>query len=134
MSKLYEQYEKLKKDDKEKIYLFKSGIFYIALDEDAKKLSEIFGFKLVEFNDVILKCGFPLKRLSYYSQMLDANQIPFEVIDPNYAKIDNYSDYLKNENIKQVIQSILDLDMNNTTFQQAFTFLQDLQTQLKDIY
>lgn len=134
MSKLYEQYKKLKNNDKDKMYLFKSGIFYIALDEDAKKLSEIFGFKLVEFNDLILKCGFPLKRISYYSQMLEINKILFEIIDPNYAKIDNYNEYIKNENIRHVIQSILNLDMNDTTFQQAFIFLQNLQTELKDAF
>lgn len=52
-----------------KIYLFKSGIFYIALEEDATFLSELLGFKLTNFNETVMKCGFPRKKtwiLSYY--------------------------------------------------------------------
>ena len=77
MSKLYEQYKKLKQNNKNNIYIFKNGIFYIALDDDAKKLSDIFGFKLVDFNGTILKCGFPLKKISYYIEKLEQNKIPF---------------------------------------------------------
>ena len=134
MSKLYEQYKKLKQNNKNNIYIFKNGIFYIALDDDAKKLSDIFGFKLVDFYGTILKCGFPLKKISYYSEKLEQNKIPFEFIDPNYNKIDNFSNYVKNEKIRQTIQSIINMDMNNTTFQEAFTFLQKLQIELKDFF
>lgn len=35
MSKLYEVYKKLKNDYSDTVYLFRSGIFYIALDADA---------------------------------------------------------------------------------------------------
>ena len=41
MSKLYKSYEKLKEKDPEKIYIFKSGMFYICLEEEANKISEI---------------------------------------------------------------------------------------------
>ena len=60
MSKLYNQYLKLKSDTKEKniIYLFKSGIFYICLDEDARKMSDIFDFKITPINEDVVKCGF----------------------------------------------------------------------------
>ena len=37
MSKLYKSYEKLKEKAPGKIYIFKSGMFYICLEEDAKK-------------------------------------------------------------------------------------------------
>ena len=67
MSKLYKSYEKLKEKAPGKIYIFKSGMFYICLEEDAKKISEIFGFKVTKLNENIIKAGFPTSRLNYYS-------------------------------------------------------------------
>lgn len=133
MSKLYSEYIKLKKVNVEKIYLFKSGIFYIALEEDAKKLSEIFDFKITNLNDSVIKCGFPLKRLEFYTNLLNQNNIDFEIVDSNYSKIENYSDYLNNENIKNIIDTIISLDMDNISFRQAFDFLYDLNLKLKKI-
>lgn len=50
MSKLYDKFSSLKNSNKDTLYLFKSGIFFIALNEDATKLSEIFGFKITNLN------------------------------------------------------------------------------------
>lgn len=134
MSKLYTEYLKLKNKESEKIYLFKSGIFYIALNDDAKKLSELFNFKITNLNESVVKCGFPQKRLEYYTNLLNNSKVPFEVIDLNYSKIDNYSDYLNNMKTKDIIQSILTLDMNNISFKESFEFLDKIQKQLQDIY
>lgn len=41
MSKLYNSYLELKEKNSNFIYLFKNGVFFIALDEDAIKLSNI---------------------------------------------------------------------------------------------
>lgn len=46
MSKLYSIYKKLKESNKDTVYLFKSGIFYIAISDDASLLSSKFKFKL----------------------------------------------------------------------------------------
>lgn len=134
MSKLYNEYLKLKNINNNKLYLFKSGIFYIALDEDSKKLSELFEFKLTNLNDSITKCGFPQKRLEFYVEKLKSLNIPFEIVDLNYSKIDNYSDYLNNNKIKNIIQSILDIDMDNTSFREAFDFLYKMKEEIKKIY
>lgn len=40
MSEIYSKYVKLKEKDKETMYLFKSGNFYIFLGEDADKINE----------------------------------------------------------------------------------------------
>lgn len=134
MSKLYTEYLKLKNKDAEKLYLFKSGIFYIALDDDAKQLSELFDFKITNLNESVVKCGFPQKRLEYYTNLLSNSNIPFEVIDLNYSKIDNYSDYLNNMKAKDIIQSIMAIDMNNISFKESFEFLDKIKKQLQEIY
>lgn len=134
MSKLYTEYLKLKNKNNTTIYLFKSGIFYIALNEDATKISELFDFKITNLNDSVTKCGFPQKRLEYYTKQLSNFNIPFEVIDLNYSKIENYSDYLNNMKTQNIIQSIMSIDMNNISFKESFEFLDQIKKQLQEIY
>lgn len=135
MSKLYKLYTNLKNNDPEKIYIFKSGMFYIGLQEDAKKLSEIFGFKVTNLNENVVKVGFPQTRLDYYIQKLEImKDIDFEIVDSNYAKIENYNDYLNNSKMKFIIDDILKLDLDNTTFRQAFDILSDLKVKIGEVY
>lgn len=73
MSKLYSKYKVLKqnsKDSSNKLYLFKSGIFLLFLDDDAKIASSLLSLKLGKLNDDILKCGFPTTSLQKYSNLL----------------------------------------------------------------
>lgn len=58
MSKLHKSYINLKNKDKEKVYLFKSGMFYIALDSDCEKLSQEFGFKKTKLNEQVENVDF----------------------------------------------------------------------------
>ena len=46
MSSLYLKYLKEKKKNEDTYYLFKVGNFYIFIDEDAKKISEVVPLKL----------------------------------------------------------------------------------------
>ena len=63
MSKLYEKYKSLKENDNSKLYLFKSGIFYIFLEEDAKKMSSFFNLKLSKLNETVVKCRISCTKL-----------------------------------------------------------------------
>lgn len=133
MSKLYDKYVKFKKDAPEKIYLFKSGIFYISLDEDAQKLSEIFSFKITNLNENIIKCGFPQSRLSYYVEQLNQRNIIFELVDSTYPQIENYSDYLNNSNLKILVTNIMKLNLDEISYKQAYEILENFQKELKEI-
>lgn len=134
MSKLYLKYSNLKQKDPNKLYLFKNGIFYITLSEDAKILSNLFNLKLTNLNENILKCGFPTHRLEYYLKLLEENQISFEIIDENYEKIENYQDYLNNLNLKAITDKILSIDFDNITYKQAYEILQEIHAQIQDLY
>lgn len=81
MSKLLTKFNVLKKENKETLYLFKSGIFYIAINEDALKLSEIFNFKITKLNDISTKCGFPSNKIDYYSNILKKCSVNYEIIN-----------------------------------------------------
>ena len=133
MSKLYDNFVNLKGSNKDKIYLFKSGIFFIALNEDATKLSEIFGFKITNLNDTVTKCGFPAKRIEYYSSLLDKMNIDFELIDSNSKKIENSSEYISNLNFNSIIDKLVKIDFDNITCKEAFDILYDLSLKSRKI-
>ena len=48
MSKLYNKYIDKKKENNNKLYLFKSGNFYIFLGEDAKVMLEELGYNFIK--------------------------------------------------------------------------------------
>lgn len=133
MSKLYEKFLELKKSNNNKVYLFKSGIFYIALAEDAENISNLFNFKITNLNDEVIKCGFPEKKLEYYSALLSQNNIDFEVVDLKYNKVENFSDYLNNLKFKNIINTLIDLDINSISFRDAFNILEKLCEEAKTI-
>lgn len=131
MSKLATKLAELKKSDASSIYLFRVGIFYNILNEDAKILNEKLGLKLTSLSPEIIKCGFPISSLDKYTKKLDELQLKYKVIDdlPNNTNIE---DYTNNIEVKKVLNKIKNLDMNNTTFQQAFNILLDIQNKLKN--
>lgn len=131
MSKLLNQYKDLKKQDASSIYLFRVGIFYNILNEDAKIINEKLGLKITDMGPSIFKCGFPISQLDKYIILLKNLKIKYKIIDnlPN----SNINTYMNNIEIKKILNKIVELDMNNTTFQQAFNILLDTQTKLKKI-
>lgn len=130
MSKILKQYKELKEKDASSIYIFRIGIFYNILNEDAKILNEKLGLKLTSLSPEIVKCGFPISSLDKYTKKLDELQLKYKVIDdlPNNTNIE---DYANNIEVKKILNKIKNLDMNNTTFQQAFNILLDVQNKLK---
>ena len=134
MSKLYEEYLKLKKDNNDVIYLFKSGIFYIALENDARTLNEKLVFKLTNLNENVVKCGFPQQKLDTYINIIKNLEFNVEIIESKYEKIGNYSDYLNNNKLKDVITQILNTDMDNISFRDSFYFLEKIKKEIEEIY
>ena len=132
MSKLLNQYESLKKIDSSYIYIFRVGIFYNIINEDAKIINEKLGLKLTYLGSNISKCGFPVSTLDKYKKILKEKDLKYKIID-NLPNNINTIDYMNSIEIKQIISKIKNLDMNNTTFQQAFNILLDIQNKLKNI-
>ena len=131
MSKLLKQYEELKKQDSNTIYLFHVGIFYNILNEDAKIVNEKLGLKITDLGPQIFKCGFPISQIEKYSSLLKKNNLKYKIIDNSQIK--NTNDYLNNIEIKKILKSIIEIDFNNITFQQSFNLLLNIQKKLKNI-
>ena len=134
MSKLYTKYLELKKNDNNNIYLFRSGIFFLVLQEDASLLSKELNLKIGNFTKDIIKCGFPVSREEHYFRILEAKDIPFKVIDDSYGVIENYSDYINNNKLKSIVDKILDIDFDNISFKDAYEILFNTSNSLKEIY
>lgn len=126
MSKLLKQYEELKKKTPEKIYIFKVGIFYNILNEDAKIVSSQIGLKLTDLGPNIIKCGFPISQIEKYTLLLKNKNIPFEIVTNSASKNQNTS-------YNNIIKRIENIDLNNTTCKEAFDILYNIQQKLKNI-
>lgn len=122
MSKLYENYKNLKSKEPNTIYLFKSGVFYLALEDDAKFLSEKFNFKLTNLNDTIVKCGFPCTSFDKYYIMFNDANLKFKIVEKE--NISDSSDYLKNNAIKEFFEDTSKIDIKNMSVSEAFAFVE----------
>lgn len=127
MSKLYDIYKELKSHDNKKLYLFKSGIFYIFLAEDANIVSNSLGLKLTKFNDTIYKCGFPVSAGDKYFQLLNSLDYSFKIIDSSDSVSYSISEYSINGNISILLEKINKVNTNNLSIKEAYEFIDEIK-------
>lgn len=104
MSKLYNRYKTLKNKE-DIVYIFKVGMFYVILDDDAKILSKLLNLKLIPLNSEVNKCGFPINSLKKYEKILKDNKIKYKIIE----------DYEENKDLNQFLNKIKKYDIDNMT-------------------
>ena len=133
MSKIYNIYLDLKQKhpSDNTLYLFKSGIFFIFIDEDALIASNILGLKLGKLNDTIFKCGFPISSLEKYTKLLQNTKYHLEIIDTNSLSTHTSTDYIYNDEIKKIINNVLSIDVNTLSISETYDFLYNLQKDLE---
>ena len=130
MSKLYDNYLFLKANDinsSNTLYIFKSGIFFILLENDAKIASKILDLKITYFTENVVKCGFPINSLKKYINILERTQYNFKIIDN--SKNINYSidDYIINDNIEKLLSKISTIDTNTLSVKEAYNFIETIK-------
>lgn len=133
MSKLYSKYLEQKALNPDILYLFKSGIFYMALNEDANKLSDALSLKVTNITDKLYKCCFPVSKSDYYFKTLESLNINYKIIDPSQNVVLNYAEYKDNEKFNSIITNLLKLDLNRTSYQDAYIILTNTIHDLKQI-
>lgn len=135
MSKIYDTYKKLKlqSDNENTLYLFKYGIFFIFVDEDAKIVSNLLHLKLGQLNDTIVKCGFPINSLEKYVNLLKNTNYQIEIVNSNTESNFSTSEYLYFENLKKVSDEFLKLKIDDLSISQAYDFLYRMQNNLNEI-
>lgn len=137
MSKLFNNYILLKLQDCNKFYLFKSGIFYIFLDADARSMSQQFGFKLSNLNNSVVKCGFPTNSLDKYIEKFKIAGCPVHIVcDDDCKPISNSVDlnfFVNNQLFEKTLNNFLDLNIDMLSISQAFDTLFNLQHDFKQV-
>ena len=133
MSKLYNTYLELKKKDEEIIYLFKSGIFFIALDDDAYTLSKFFHFKITNLTDTVVKCGFPCSSFDKYSNLFLLYHLKVKIIELNNKVIYSLRDYTQTITIMELLNDIKSIDINTLSIQEAYQFIENLKNKVTKI-
>ena len=133
MSKLYSKYLEQKALNPNILYLFKSGIFYMALNDDANRLSDALSLRVTNITDKIYKCCFPVSKSDFYFKTLESLNIDFKIIDPSQNVVLNYAEYKDNEKFNSIITNLIKLDLNKTSFQDAYIILTNTIHDLKQI-
>ena len=133
MSKLYSIYLNEKQKNKNNIILFKSGIFYLAIDKDAIFLSNTFGLKLTNLNDNIKKCGFPCNSLDKYLTIFKAYNLSVNIID--IEKSTNYTlkDFEINTNLQEILELIKNVKIDTLSIIEAYNFIEKLKEKVNNI-
>ena len=131
MSKLYNKYLQLKDENPSSYYLFKSGIFYIFLAEDAVKMSKFLNLKLTNLNETVVKCGFPVKNSEKYLNLLKLNNYDVEIVE----SIDSQAspkEQIFYANAKNFIKDLSNIDYTNISVSEAFSLLEKISLQAKN--
>lgn len=134
MSKIINQYNKLKEENSKKLYLFECGIFYIFINEDAKTISEKLNLKLINLGDTNFKCGFPIKSKDKYFEMLKDNDIDFELVKAICSpKKKNETKEIPKKEIpeSEIIRKLKSINVEYYTEEEALRFLIELKELIK---
>lgn len=125
MSKIYDKYLELKKINRDSLYLFHSGKFYIFIADDADYINEFVVLKKTKFTNEVYKCGFPDSSLESYLKVFQNHKLNIEIVEPNQVE----EIKINNDKIYKVLKEI---DVNNITPVQALNKLHELKEYLND--
>ena len=123
MSKLFDIYKNLKQEDSKTLFLFKSGIFYIFLDEDAKIINNLLDLKLTNLNTQIVKCGFPANSLQKYLKLLSFTDYNIKIIDNSSNTSFKVKDFTMNNDNIDLLKTISNVNEENLSVKDAYDFI-----------
>ena len=123
----------MKKTDKDTILLFKSGIFYILLDNDARLVSSILNLKLTQLNSDVVKCGFPISSLDKYLHLLIKYSLNVKIIDINSNTVYTPNEFTYNSETDSLLLELIKLDVDNLSIKEAYSKLEDFNNKANKI-
>ncbi len=127
MSKLFDIYKNLKQEDSKTLFLFKSGIFYIFLDEDAKIINNLLDLKLTNLNTQIVKCGFPANSLQKYLKLLSFTDYNIKIIDNSSNTSFKVKDFTMNNDNIDLLKTISNVNEENLSVKDAYDFITNIK-------
>ena len=137
MSKLFDNYLNLKateKDANNTLYIFKSGIFFIFLDNDAKIASRLLNLKITYLTEDVIKCGFPINSLEKYTNILNKTSYKIKIIDTAKNYVYTFDDYKLDKKIQELLSVINSVDINSLSVKEAYDFIDFLKEYTQNIF
>lgn len=102
MSKIYAKYLELKEKNPNKLYLFKSGKFYIFIADDCDKINEYVVLKKVKFTNETYKCGFPENVLDDYLRVFSNHKLDIELVENTDVSENTIYEIIKKTDINKI--------------------------------
>ena len=131
-SKLYQKYISLKIQDDNTFYLFKSGIFFIFISNDARYIAPLLNLKLTNLNSAIKKCGFPVNSSQKYFQKIKELNLNVKIVEFSNITLNIELDkYLNYQQVFELINNFLKINIDELSISQAFEVLNNLQQEFK---
>ena len=96
-------------------------------------MSKLLNLKLVNLNQEILKCGFPVKTSEKYLNLIKLNNYEVDIIDSKSDIYCNSNDYIFNDMSKKFIKDISNIDYYNLSVSEAFELIKDITTRAKEL-
>lgn len=133
MSKIYNKYLELKKENPNKLYLFHSGKFYIFIADDVETINQYVVLKKTRFTKEVSKCGFPDNCYDDYMRVFQNHHLDIEVVEAN--SIENSCSSNSNlivEKYFRIEKYIKDVDINAITPLQSMEILHNILRYIHD--
>ena len=128
MSKLYDIYTSLRHTENEPntLYLFKSGMFFIFIDQDAVMASKLLNLKLTLLNTSVYKCGFPISSLEKYVALASPTYT-LKIIDNTQNVSYKVQEYNYNSDIINLLNTLSNVNTDNLSIKEAYAFIENIQ-------
>lgn len=115
---MYSKYVELKKCSSCKLYLFRSGAFYIFLEDDAITINKYVNLKLTNFGNEHIKCGFPINSYNKYMNIFKRLSLDIEEVSNNE---------ITDLDVNYIVNRLKNIDVNSLTPIEAFNIIKELK-------
>lgn len=125
MSKIYNKYLELKRENSDKLYLFHSGKFYIFIADDVDTINQYVVLRRTKFTNNISKCGFPDNSFSDYMRVFHNHNLDIDVIESSLIEISENSDNINKmvDKYVKIEKCLKDIDINSISPLQSMDIL-----------
>ena len=115
---MYSKYIELKKNNSDKLYLFKVGAFYIFLEDDAITINKYVNLKLTNFGNNYIKCGFPVN--SYDKYMNIFKRLSLDIEEVKYNEVTDFD-------TNYIVNRLRNIELDNLTPLEALNIISELK-------
>ncbi len=96
-------------------------MFYIFIDDDAKRIIKYVPLKITNLNKEVVKCGFPVRSIDKYMEIFNNIGLDIEIVDviKNISNVE-----------EEIIKKIKKIDVDKITLAKALAILYTFKEKL----